>query len=217
MKSNLREEKKFWKKGYKGVIGLDEAGRGALAGPVVAGAVVILKTKIKNQKLKIEKILKEIKDSKQLSEKKREEFYKILTSHFQIDWAVAKVSEKIIDKINILEATKLAMKKAVKKLKTKNKKLKIDCLIIDGNFKIDLPYFQKSIIKADEKVFSCQAASILAKVFRDKLMKKYSKKYPQYGFEKNKGYLTKFHLKMLKKYGPCKIHRKSFEPLKALL
>jgi ribonuclease HII len=87
-------------------------------------------------------------------------------------------------------------------------------LILDGNFKLDLPVPQKSIIKADEKVLSCAAASVIAKVTRDKIMEKYAKRYPKYGFEIHKGYPTKFHLKMLKKYGPCKIHRKSFYPVK---
>ncbi len=101
------------------------------------------------------------------------------------------------------------MKKALKKLKRKP-----DFLIIDGNFKIDSNIPQKSIIKADEKVFSCTAAGIIAKVTRDKIMERFDKKYPRYGFDKHKGYPTKLHLKMLKKYGPCKIHRRSFRPLK---
>jgi len=177
----------------------------SLAGPVVAAVVSIKnpKPQILNSKLQ------NLKDSKKLSAKKREEFYKILTKNPQIEWGIGRVSERVIDKINILEATKLAMIKAIKKLKRKP-----NFLILDGNFKIDLKTPQKSIVKADEKVFSCSAASIIAKVTRDKRMRKFHKKYPKYGFDRHKGYPTKHHFKMLKKYGPCKIHRKSFRPIK---
>jgi ribonuclease HII len=213
---SLREEKKLWKIGFKKVVGLDEAGRGPLAGPVSAAAVYI----IANYKLKIADF-KNVKDSKKLTAKKREEIYKILTKNPAIGWGIGKVSEKVIDKINILEATKLAMEKAIKKLKRRP-----DFLILDGNFTLPSVALaragispntpQKSIIKGDDKIFSCAAASILAKVYRDKIMRKYHKKYPQYGFDKHKGYPTKYHLKMLKKYGFCKIHRKSFAPVKNL-
>ncbi|OGZ22863.1 MAG: ribonuclease HII [Candidatus Nealsonbacteria bacterium RIFCSPLOWO2_01_FULL_41_9] len=196
---NLSEEKKLWRRGLKKVAGLDEAGRGPLAGPVVAGAVCA-KPGLPQIKLR---------DSKQLSAKQREYFYKILTSHKGIRWGIGIVSEKIIDKINILEATKLAMAKAIKKLKT-------DYLILDGNFKINSSVPQKSIIKGDQKVFSCAAASILAKVTRDRMMLKYHKKFPKYRFDLHKGYPTKIHIKMLKKYGPCNIHRESFGPVASL-
>lgn len=203
---NLNEEKKLWRKGYKKIACLDEAGRGPLAGPVVAAVVIVKKFPISNFQFP------KIKDSKKLSPKKREEFYKILTKHPGIEWGIGKVSEKVIDKINILEATKLAMKKAIQKL---NKKPKF--LIIDGNFKINLLIPQKSIIKADEKVFSCAVASIIAKVKRDRIMRRYHKQYPEYGLDKHKGYPTKRHRKMLKKYGPCKIHRKTFKTVKKML
>jgi ribonuclease HII len=226
---------------------LDEAGRGPLAGPVVAAAVMInpkskaLNPKqFQNSKFKYSKhfgildlfrisnfefriLMKEIKDSKKLSPKKREEFYKIITKNPQIKWGIGIVSEKLIDKINILEATKLAMERAIKNLIKRNRIQKFSdrvkfvrgyFLILDGNFKLDLPVPQKPIVKGDEKVFSCALASILAKVTRDKIMERYAKKYPKYGFDQHKGYPTKLHLKMLKKYGPCKIHRKSFSPVK---
>jgi len=196
---SLREEKKLWRRRLKRVACLDEAGRGPLAGPVVAAAVLILNTKYQILNTKI-------RDSKKLSWKKREKLYKLITKSPFIEWGIGRVSEKVIDKINILEATKLAMKRAIKRFKRKP-----DFLILDGNFKINLPIPQKSIIKADEKVFSCAAASILAKVWRDRLMLRYHKKYPRYGFDKHKGYPTKYHFKMLKKYGPCVIHRKSFK------
>ena len=180
--------------------GLDEAGRGPLAGPVVACAVVADRRSV----------LPGIKDSKKLTPKKREEFYKILIRHPGIEWGIGRVSEKVIDKINILEATKLAMKKAVINLRNRGISCRPGFLILDGKMKLDLPIPQRSIVKADEKIFSCTAASIIAKVYRDNIMKKYHKKYPRYGFDRHKGYGTSFHLKMLKKYGRCDIHRKSF-------
>lgn len=179
---------------------LDESGRGPLCGPVVAAAVMIKKFPISNFQFS------GINDSKKLTAKKREEFYKILTKHQQIQWGIGRVSEKVIDKINIFQATKLAMKKAVQKLKKKP-----NFLILDGKIKLNLPVPQKSIVKADEKVFSCMAASIIAKVTRDRIMQRYHKKYPSYGFDKHKGYPTKYHRKMLKKYGRCAIHRLSFK------
>ena len=201
---NLNKEKRLWKRGYKYVVGLDEAGRGPLAGPVVAAAVMI-----KNRKLKIKRLLREIKDSKKLNPKKRAELYQFLIKSPNMKWGIGRVSEKMIDKINILEATKLAMKKAINNLKT-------DYLILDGNFKIDLDIPQKSIKKGDSKVFSIAAASIIAKVTRDRIMKTYHKKYPEYGFDRHKGYATKFHRQALKKHGPCKIHRMSFGTIRLL-
>ena len=208
----------MWKGGYKRVACLDEAGRGPLAGPVVAAAVTInlkLKTKKEKRQLKTKNLLLKItKDSKKLIPRKREEIYKILINCSWIKWGIGIISPKIIDRVNILEATKLAMEKAIQKLKTKKEKLKIDYLILDGKIKLNLKIPQKAIVKADEKVFSCSAASIIAKVTRDRIMIRYHKKYPKYRFDLHKGYPTKLHLKMLKKYGPCKIHRKSFQPLR---
>ena len=193
---NFVEEKKLLKGGFKCVAGLDEAGRGPLAGPVVAAAVIF------NSKF----LLKGINDSKKLSEKQREEIYEILIKHKDVKWGVGIVSEKIIDKINILEATKLAMKKAAEKISP-------DFLLIDGTVKLHCATGQKQIIKGDQKVFSIAAASIIAKVTRDRIMQKIHKKYPQYGFGQHKGYGTKAHFANLEKFGPCKIHRKSFYPV----
>lgn len=209
---NLKQEKRLWKKGYKAVVGLDEAGRGPLAGPVVAAAVVL-----RNSKFKIPNQLKEVKDSKKLTAKKREELYEILIRHSAMESGIGRTGPRVIDRINILEATKLAMKRAVKNLELKTKNIRPDFLILDGNIKLDLPIPQKSIVKADDKIFSCAAASIIAKVSRDRAMARYDKKYPEYGFGKHKGYPTKRHKKMLKKYGPCKTHRKSFRPVKSCL
>jgi len=200
---NFREEKKLWRKGYKYIVGIDEVGRGPLAGPVVAVAFTVKEFQISNFKFQ------KIKDSKQLSFKKREEIYEVLKANPNIEWGIGRVSEKVIDRINILEATKLAMKRAVKNLERKCSHT--DFLIIDGNFGINMDIAQKLIIKADEKVFSCAAASIVAKVTRDKMMFKYHKKYPDYRFDKHKGYPTKLHRQIIKQCGFCKIHRKSFK------
>ncbi len=183
------------------VIGIDEAGRGPLAGPVVASAV-----KIKNQKSKLKDNDLKIKDSKKVTAKRREELYEILTNHLDIEWGVGIVSEKIIDQINILEATKLAMQKAVESVNSEN------CtLIIDGNFGINTNHKQKHYPKADESTLECSMASIIAKVTRDRIMRKYHKQYSFYGFDKHKGYGTKLHFEMIKKHGHCSIHRKTFK------
>lgn len=205
MKPNFNEEKTLWKKGITSVVGLDEAGRGPLAGPVVAGAVLI---SYKNQK-ELDNILKGIDDSKKLSKNKRDDFYEAITNNKNIKWGIGVVSEKVIDKINILQATKLAMQKAILDIGVSD----IGFLLLDGNFKINSVIKQKSIIMGDQKVVSISAASILAKVTRDRIMEKYDKKYPQYGFAKHKGYGTKLHLEMLKKYDLCPIHRRSFRPV----
>jgi len=202
-------------------IGIDESGRGPLAGPVVAVAVTF------NPKFEIKKIknhpsflflLKNVKDSKKISPQKREKIYREVFKNSFLIFGIGKVSPKVIDKINIFNATKLAMKRAVKNLEKKpNLKNKKKILLLDGNFKINLNYSQISIVKGDQKNFLISLASILAKVYRDKLMEKFAKKFPQYLFEKHKGYGTKKHLKALIKYGPCEIHRFSFFPLKNFL
>ena len=196
----IQEEKRLWKKGFNSIIGIDEAGRGPLAGPVVAAAVLIDKKDfdlLKKNKL--------IKDSKQLSEKQRKQAYDVIIN--KVKWGIGIVSEKEIDKINIREATKKAMIKAIKNIE---KKTKVDFIILDGNMSLDINYNQKTVIKGDQKVLSCSAASIIAKVTRDELMIKYDKLYPLYNFKKHKGYGTKEHYLNIKKYGICEIHRKSF-------
>jgi ribonuclease HII len=213
-------ETKLKRRGYKVIVGLDEVGRGALAGPVVACAVAVQKFSIFNfaysaeaaaSAAKARQFSKKLKDSKKLSPKRREEIYKILKNHSQVKWGIGLVSEKVIDKINILQATKLAMKRAVNNLK-----IKVDFLLIDGNFGINSDVPQKSIVKGDEKIFLIKLASIVAKVTRDRAMVRYHKKYPQYRFDKHKGYGTKLHFELLRKYGPCKIHRKTFSPVRSL-
>lgn len=214
--ATFKEEKKLWKRGCKSVACLDEAGRGPLAGPVVAAAVISPRPGLLISRSGLDRI----KDSKQLSPKQREDFYNLITKNKNLKWGIGIVSEKVIDKINILEATKLAMEKAVNNLIKKMieagpqsveaRPPKIDYLILDGKMRLNLSIPQRSIVKADEKVLSCAAASILAKVTRDRIMARYHKKYPRYGFLKHKGYGTKLHYKMLKKIGPCVIHRVSF-------
>ena len=203
----LVEEEKMWRNGQY-IIGVDEAGRGPLAGPVMAAAVAIMIND------KCEELLNlGVNDSKKLSPKKREEIFKILTSHPLVLWSVGEASEKEIDEINILQASLLAMRRAVEKLMDKNDRLEREnfFVYIDGREVIpNLTANQKSIINGDAKIFSIAAASIIAKVTRDWLMLKYAEKYPQYGFEKHKGYGTKQHYEMIEKHGICRIHRKTF-------
>ncbi|NMC55699.1 MAG: ribonuclease HII [Eubacteriaceae bacterium] len=175
------------------VAGIDEVGRGPLAGPVVACAVIMSSGA---------KIL-HINDSKKLSEKMREELY-IQIQENSLSIGIGIIDNARIDKINILNATKEAMKSAVSDLK-----IKPDALIIDA-VKLPIDIIQKSPIKADEKYYSVAAASIIAKVTRDNMMKEYALKYPQYGFCENKGYGTAEHIEAIHKYGPCPIHRQSF-------
>src|SRR3989344_1060637 len=219
---NFSEEKKLWQKGYECVVGLDEAGRGPLAGPVTAAAVAV-NSKFKNQKSKLQFKIQNlsVNDSKRLSEKKREELYDILINHEDVTWGVGIVSEKEIDRINILQATKLAMQKALENLYSKytslHKKSIGDFLLIDGNFAIKTEIPQRSIIKGDAKVFSIAAASIIAKVTRDRIMRQAHAQSPVYGFDKHKGYGTAAHIASLEKFGASDIHRRSFYPVSAMV
>ena len=182
----------------KEIIGIDEAGRGPLAGPVVAAAVKIKKYSDE---------LQEINDSKKLTEKKREKLFDIILNNFEVGIGIATPEE--IDEINILNATFLAMRRSIEEL---GKKTDTDVLIlVDGNFKIrEYVGEQEPIIKGDAKSLSIAAASIIAKVTRDRMLVEDADKYPEYSFEKHKGYGTKAHREALLKYGPCSIHRKTF-------
>ncbi len=186
---------------FKEVIGVDEAGRGPLAGPVVAAAV-----KLK----KYSEVLDEINDSKKLTEKKREKLYDIIVENFEIGVGVVSAIE--IDKVNILNATFLAMRKALCELQDKLKDYERNIVLVDGNFKIrEYKGEQVPIVKGDAKSLSIAAASIIAKVTRDRMMRELDKVYPNYDFSKHKGYGTKKHVEVLKKMGPIKgIHRNSF-------
>ena len=220
---NFNEERKLWRHGCRFVIGIDEVGRGPLAGPVVACAFCFKEVDKEAGPPLGGLASVPIRDSKQLSKKQREEVYKILKKNPNIEWGIGRVSEKTIDKINILQATKLAMKKAVINLcqKTYDRGFFTEdkFLLVDGNFCLDFQHsdfqkrgatMQKSIISGDQKVFSIAAASIIAKVHRDRIMERYHNKYPEYGFNLHMGYGTEFHRKQIKKHGLCPIHRKSF-------
>jgi ribonuclease HII len=195
-------EEMGYKKGFKIIAGTDEAGRGPLAGPVVAAACIFPR----------HLIVEEIKDSKLLTVEKREELYHFLVNYPQIDFGIGIVENDRIDEINILQASLEAMEIAVKQLKTNP-----DYLLVDG---VQLPkteILSKGIIKGDKQSQSIGAASILAKYTRDQIMIKHHGKWPQYGFDQHKGYGTKKHLEALTKHGPCPIHRRSFEPIKSML
>ncbi len=213
MTPKIIEERKLWKQGYAHVACIDEVGRGALAGPVVAAAVSIdmrFLSSAKDSLAELRMNFPRLKDSKKLSPKRRGEIYTRVVRHSGIRWGIGTVSEKVIDKINIFQATKLAMKRAIANLQ---KKTSVDFLVIDGNSSLPVSIPQASVVKADEKVFSCALASVIAKVTRDRLMHRYHRLYPQYGFDRHKGYGTRFHLAQLKRLGPCDIHRKTFAPM----
>ncbi len=184
------------------VVGLDEVGRGALAGPVVAAAVHI---DLFEWGTKIPEELKIVRDSKQLSPNQRERVVRALGQQRGVYFALGIVSEKTIDQINILEATKQAMVKAVESLP-----LKPGLVLLDGNFSLPINSKQISVIKGDQKIFSIALASILAKVARDKIMINYHRDYPRYHFDRHKGYGTLRHRQAIGLYGPCPVHRLSF-------
>lgn len=183
------------------LVGIDEAGRGPLAGPVAVGVVIS-----KNHPLKI---LKGIKDSKKITAKKREEWDKIIRLNFVV--SVSFASSSLIDKVGIVKAIDTALKKAIKNILKKNRCKFSECyFLLDGSLKAPHFYSQETIIRGDEKIPLISAAGIAAKVARDKKMLDLDKKFPQYGFKAHKGYGTKLHYKMLKKFGFSLEHRKSF-------
>ncbi len=195
-------------KGYARVAGIDEAGRGPLAGPVAAGAVIFEP----DPELVRELLAAGLRDSKLVGERRRERLYELITARAAA-WAVAVVDEKVIDKINILEAAKLAMRRAVEQLAVRP-----DILIIDGNALLrDAPCEQVAVPKADARILTVSAASILAKVTRDRLMDDLDETYPGYGFRRHKGYGTPRHLEALRELGPSPAHRCTFEPIKSML
>lgn len=189
------DEEKLYSDKIKLIAGIDEAGRGPLAGPVVVGVVIMPK----------DSMIEGVNDSKKVSEKKREKLYEQITEE-AIAWSVGMADQNEIDEINILNATKLALKRALESLNTKP-----DLILVDALTNIDtlgIPY--KSIIKGDAKEYSIAAASIIAKVTRDRMMRQYGEIYPQYGFNGHKGYGTAKHIAAIKEYGPCILHRKTF-------
>lgn len=191
----LDYETKYYNQNIKLIAGVDEAGRGPLAGPVCVAAVIMPYDK--------NEIIEEINDSKKLTEKKREKLFDLIIEK-AISYKIVLINEKIIDEINILNATKLGMKQAIEGLSVKPELVLIDAVPLDLNIK------NESIIKGDAKCYNIAAASILAKVTRDRLMVELDQKYPNYNFKKHKGYGTKEHIENLKKFGKCEIHRNSF-------
>ena len=195
LQTMLQHERGLWESGRRYVAGVDEVGRGPLAGPVVAAAVILPQ----------DFDVLGVDDSKKLSPKKRDELFAVIKER-ALAWSIGWVSPEKIDEVNILEATKLAMAQAVNGLAVKP-----DHVLIDGNFTVRaLPLPQTAIVKGDANSTSIAAASILAKVTRDRYMEEMALQYPGYAFESNKGYGTKAHYEGLKALGPCPIHRKTF-------
>lgn len=194
--NELKEiDKSYFKEGYNYICGIDEAGRGPFAGPVVVAAVIMPK----------DSMIEGVNDSKKVSEKKREKLYELIIEE-AISYSVGIVDQNEIDRINILNATKAGLTEAVRTLKVKP-----ELILVDALTNIDtcgVPY--QSIIKGDAKSYSIAAASIIAKVTRDRIMREWDKVYPQYGFEKHKGYGTAAHISAIKENGLCPLHRLSF-------
>lgn len=195
----LKYENELYEQKIDLIAGVDEVGRGPLVGPVVAAAVILPKGFYQEG----------LTDSKKLTEKKRNFFYNVIMEK-AISIGIGIIDNEIIDKVNIYQATKLAMYEAINNLKIKPKHVLIDAM------KLDLNINSTSIIKGDEKSLSIASASIIAKVTRDNIMYKLDKKYPMYDFKNNKGYPTKSHIEALEKYGLLKEHRRSFKPVKSI-
>jgi len=199
---NTNHEQQLILNGYQYIGGIDEAGRGSWAGPVVAACLIF------DLKIPLEKLLK-INDSKLLTIKIRERAFGWLIQNFQYGLGV--VSPKLIDSVGIVPATKMAMKQAVENLSVQP-----DYLLIDAVKLSEITIPQENIIKGDRKIWSIAAASIIAKVARDKIMAEEHEKFPQYGFDRHKGYGTRLHYQMLCEHGICEIHRRSYKPIKNL-
>ena len=192
----LQYERALLAQGVQYIAGVDEVGRGPLAGPVVCAAVIM--------PLDDESIIVGVDDSKKLSAKKRETLAEEIKKR-ALAYTIVEVSEKEIDEINILEATKLGMKKALETLE-----ITPQSVLTDGNMTLNIDFPQRSVIGGDALCYSIGAASIIAKVYRDKMMDDYAKEYPQYAFDSNKGYGTAAHIQAIKEYGLCPIHRRTF-------
>ena len=201
-------EKQWLDRGKSQVAGVDEAGRGPLAGPVVAAAVCLPPTWVRHG---LPDELEGLNDSKKLSAKKRECFFTFLSKCAEVDFGIADVDAQEIDRINILQATHKAMKLAIGKLSEPP-----DHLLVDGRSVKGLPVPQTAIVKGDSLSFSIAAASVLAKVTRDRMMVEYDNLFPGYGFAVHKGYGTRRHIEAISSLGPCPTHRRSFAPIKSL-
>jgi ribonuclease HII len=199
-------ERVLWTQGVARVAGVDEAGRGPLAGPVVAAAA-ILPSKWAESGLPRE--LEGLNDSKQLTANQREKFFAFITSRGEIEFGIAEVDAALIDEINILQATHRAMNDALAKLRPAP-----EHALVDGRPVTTMRVPQTAIVKGDARSYSIAAASVLAKVTRDRLMLEFDRQWPKYGFAGHKGYGTTQHLAAIAAHGPCPIHRRSFAPLR---
>lgn len=206
--NRLSYERDLWQKGIALVAGVDEAGCGPLAGPVVAAAVMFPSSWAETG---LYSKLRGLNDSKQLDEEQREKFFNILTTHPEILHAIVNVDVEMIDRINIRQAAWRAMNLALDQITPKPQHVLVDGLKIKW-----LPYEQTALVQGDAKSYSIAAASVLAKVTRDRAMRDYDKQFPGYGFGEHKGYATPQHYAAIEKLGPCAIHRKSFAPFRVV-
>jgi ribonuclease HII len=199
-------ERELWSRGVTRVAGVDEAGRGPLAGPVVAAAVIF---QVARPEAGIDKRLHDLNDSKQLTPRQRDDFFAILTSDPDIWHAIAVVDAATIDRVNILQATHRAMNMALAQLQPQP-----GHVLVDGRPVNSMSLPNTALVKGDARSYSIAAASVLAKVTRDRMMLEFDQRYPGYGFAEHKGYGTPQHLAAIAERGPCPIHRRSFAPLK---
>ena len=204
--NRLEFERDLWSREFTLVAGVDEAGRGPLAGPVVAAAVILPVTWANGG---FDARLVDLNDSKQLTEAQRENFFQIITTHPDLRYAIAIVDAATIDRINILQATHRAMNEALAQLQPQPQHV-----LVDGRPVKTMTLPQTALVKGDSRSYSIAAASVLAKVTRDRMMLEFDKKHPGYGFAIHKGYGVPQHLAAIEKLGPCPIHRMSFAPLK---
>lgn len=195
-KDKLQFERQLQEEGIRYIAALDEVGRGPLAGPVVCAAVIM--------PLGEEALVEGVDDSKKVKEAERERLSKLITER-AVAYKICEISHTEIDRLNILEATKLCMLNCLEGLS-----IMPDAVLVDGNFRLDIPFRQNNIVGGDALSYSIGAASIIAKVYRDHLMCEMDKLYPQYGFAQHKGYGTKAHLDAIGEYGLCEIHRRTF-------
>ena len=204
--NRLSHECDLWKKGHARVAGVDEAGCGPLAGPVVAAAVIFPVSWLETG---LPSAFRGLNDSKQLNEEEREKFFERIQSHPEIQFAVSVVDVETIDRINIRQAAWQGMNRALDQLQPR-----ADHVLVDGLRIRWLTYPQTALVQGDARSYSIAAASVLAKVTRDRIMRDLDKQFPGYGFAEHKGYSTRQHFAALEKLGPCPVHRRSFGPLK---
>ena len=205
--SRFKFEREFFTRGLRRVAGVDEAGRGPLAGPVVAAAVILPQSWIENG---VPYKLRGLNDSKQVEREDRERFHAFLTTHPEVQFGLSIVSVETIDRINILRASLEAMNEALAQLNPVP-----EHTLVDGPYISTIKHPQTPLIDGDARSYSIAAASVIAKVTRDRIMIEYDRQYPGYGFAEHKGYMTPRHMAALGELGPCILHRRSFSPVRA--